>query len=281
VPASIPLTWLYVPGDRRDRINAALAGAADVVILDLEDAVTPDAKDAARQSVWAAAQTSGRPLQVRINAEDSPWQSDDADMLRSLPGSVGVRLPKIHSVDAVRRLADAVGERPLHLLIESALGVELGYHLARAHPRVATIALGEADLRADLGIADESGLAWARSRIVNAAAAAGLPPPPMSVYPNHRDLDGLAKSCQLGRGLGFRGRTAIHPAQLPVIRRSFSPTDDEVRRARTLLAAAERGRRSGHGAVALPDGTFVDAAVVRRARAVVDLADADGARPEL
>ena len=106
-----------------------------------------------------------------------------------------------------------------------------------------------------------------------AAAAAGLPPPAMAAYTDVRDLDGLAASCRRGRALGFLGRTAIHPDQLDVIRAAFTPTEGEVERARELLAAAEKGATTGQGAVALADGRFVDAAVIRQAQRVVALGD--------
>jgi citrate lyase subunit beta/citryl-CoA lyase len=266
-----PLTWLYVPGDRPDRVTTALASAADVVIVDLEDAVLADAKPAARQMTAEALRGASRPLQVRVNGSGTPWHDDDVGMVAALPQHVGVRLPKAESVEAVRQLSADAPERPVHLLVESALGLERAYDLATATSDLASIGLGEADLRADLGVASEDGLLWARGRVVAAAAAAGLPPPAMAVYTDIRDLDGLAASCRRGRALGFLGRTAIHPNQLEVIRAAFTPTDDEVAQAHELLAAADESARTGRGAVALADGRFVDAAVIRQARRTVAL----------
>ena len=266
-----PLTWLYVPGDRPDRVAKAMGSAADVVIVDLEDAVLADAKDAARAFATAALRevAASRPAQVRVNASGTPWHEDDVAMVAALP--------------AARRRAAAQGrvggggpqsglppDRPVHLLVESALGLERAYDLATATADVASIGLGEADLRADLGVEGDDGLLWARGRIVAAAAAAGLDPPAMAAYTDVRDLDGLAASCRTGRALGFLGRTAIHPGQLDVIHAAFTPTDVEVARAREILAAADQALRDD-GAVALADGRFVDAAVLRRARRVVAL----------
>jgi len=273
VSAAVPLTWLYVPGDRPERVAKALASDADVVILDLEDAVSPGAKQAARATAAEVGASAERPLQVRVNAAGSPWAADDLAVVRELPSQVGVRLPKCADSVLVAAVAERVGERQVHLLIESALGVETAYDLARCHPRVASVGLGEADLRADLGATSDGGLLWARSRLVNAAAAAGLAPPSMSVFPDVRDLDGLARSSAHGRSLGFLGRAAIHPAQLPVIRAAFLPSEQELELARTVLTAAEEGEASGHGAVALPDGRFVDEAVVRQARRTLSLSD--------
>jgi citrate lyase subunit beta/citryl-CoA lyase len=108
--------------------------------------------------------------------------------------------------------------------------------------------------------------------MVVAARAAGLPAPAMSVYPHVRDLDGLVASCRLGRSLGFLGRAAIHPAQLAPIRAAFRPTDAEVARAHEVLARVHDAREAGVGALVLPDGTFLDVAMVEQARTVVAIA---------
>jgi len=265
---SLPLTWLYVPGDREDRVPKALRSGADVVIVDLEDAVSVDHKAAARDVAQRALGTHHGPptCQVRVNSVGTGWFDDDSAMVARLEGAVGVRLPKCEDPAAVAAAAEALGDREIHLLIESARGLEAAFELARAHPRVAGIGLGEADLRADLGVTSESGLAWARSRIVSAAAAAGLESPAMSVYTDVRDLDGLRASCLAGRDLGLVGRAAIHPVQLPVIREVFTPTPEEVSRAREILVAAASATAHGAGALALADGRFVDEAVVRQAR---------------
>ena len=261
-----PLTWLYVPGDREDRIPKAFASGADVVVIDLEDAVAPGGKDAARRAAEHAAAGSSTPCQVRVNAFGSPWAEADLAMVAGLPGHVGVRVPKCEQPADVVRVAEAVGPRPLHLLVESARGVEAAHELARAHEQVATIGLGEADLRADLGVTDERGLLFARSRVVVAAAAAGLEPPSMSVFTDVRDLDALRQSCIEGRRLGLVGRAAIHPVQLTVIEDVFVPSPAEIARAREVVEAAAAAAATGRGAVALADGRFVDEAVVRQAR---------------
>ncbi|WP_433354749.1 HpcH/HpaI aldolase/citrate lyase family protein [Microtetraspora malaysiensis] len=265
-----PLTLLYVPADRPDRVAKALVTDADVVIVDLEDAVAAENKGRARAETVALLATPQPWVQIRVNDVRTPYGRADLHALAALvTGTCGVRLPKVESAEEVRQIAAALPGVPLHPLIESALGLERAFEIATASDAVASIGLGEADLRADLGVSGDGGLTWARSRIVVAARAAGLPAPTQSVYPDVRDLAGLAASCLEGRAAGFRGRTAIHPAQLPVIVDAYRPTEAEIAAAREVLAAA------GQGAVALPDGRFVDEAVVRQARRVVELSPGD------
>lgn len=296
---NIPVTWLYVPGDRPERFDKAMASGADVVIIDLEDAVAPVRKDEARQNAVAylsdlrdrraAAQplrdgagsggsgagfggsgagfgagASGPEVHVRVNDAASGRGREDLAAVGDLADAV--RLPKVESVSVL----DLVGGAPAYALLESAAGIVAAREIA-AHPRVAGVALGEQDLAAELAITDEQAMNHLRLQIVLAAAAAGLSPVPMSVYPDVKDEAGLLASCRAGRGLGLFGRTAIHPRQIPVIRRAFRPTEEETARAAEIVAAAEEAERAGIGAVALPDGRFVDAPIVTRARRTVAL----------
>ncbi|CAM5731877.1 HpcH/HpaI aldolase/citrate lyase family protein [Streptomyces fumanus] len=258
-----PLTWLYAPGDRPHVVAKALAAGADVVVIDLEDAVAPDRKEYARAAT--AELLSGPqllPVHVRVNALGGAWAAADLKAVAGLPGLSGLRLPKVTSPEQIGAVADATGGPPLYALLESALAVERAYPIAAAHPSLRGIALGEADLCADLGVAGDTGLDWSRSRVIVAARAAGLAPPCQSVHPDTRDLAGLAASCAHGRALGFLGRAAIHPRQLPVIERAYRPTAAELEEAETVLKAAAREQ----GAQALPDGRFIDAAVVAAAQ---------------
>ncbi|MET7731792.1 CoA ester lyase [Streptomyces sp. NPDC005402] len=269
-----PLTWLYVPGDRPEIVTKALTSGADVVVVDLEDAVAPDRKRYAREATAERLGDPQRtPVHVRVNALDSPWAAADLAALAALPGVSGLRLPKVTAPAQITRVARTTARSegdapPLYALLESALGVEHAYAIATAHPSLRGIALGEADLRADLGVRHDGGLDWSRSRVVVAARAAALPPPSQSVHPDIRDLEGLRSSCAHGRALGFLGRAAVHPRQLPVIERAYLPTEEEIEHAETVLEAA----RSHQGAQALPDGTFIDAAVVTQAHRTLSLA---------
>ncbi|MFG3014622.1 HpcH/HpaI aldolase/citrate lyase family protein [Streptomyces cinerochromogenes] len=263
-----PLTWLYAPGDRPHVVAKALAAGADVVVVDLEDAVAPGRKGYARAATAELlTEPQPVPVHVRVNAPDTPWADADLTALAGLPGLSGLRLPKVTSPAQVRQVAVATPV-PLYALLESALGVEHAYAIATAHPALRGIALGEADLRADLGVRADAGLDWPRSRVIVAARAAGLAPPSQTVHPDIRDLDGLSASCAHGRALGFLGRAAIHPRQLPVIERAYLPTAAEVEHAETVIKAAS----AEEGAQALPDGRFIDAAVVAMARRTLSLA---------
>jgi len=270
-----PLTWLYVPGDRPHVVAKALASGADVVIVDLEDAVAPDRKTYAREATADLLSSPHPvPVHVRVNALDGPHATRDLESLAPLPGLSGLRLPKVMSPAQITRIAETTAPAPggapaLYALLETALAVEHAYAIAAAHPALHGISLGEADLRADLGVRDDAGLDWSRSRIIVAARAAGLPPPPQSVHPDIRDLEGLAASCTHGRTLGFLGRAAIHPRQLPIIELAYLPTDREIEEAETIVKAATREQ----GAQALPNGRFIDAAVVATARRTLSLAN--------
>jgi len=258
-------SWLYVPADRPERVTKAFASDADAVILDLEDAVAPDAKDRARRHVLEtlaslASLPDRRRAYVRINAPDSPHATAD---LAALAGAdpAGVRVPKCEEPEQLRRIADTLGTA-VYPVLESALGVENAYALATAHPSVAGISLGEADLSADLRVTTSEALAWPRSRVVVAARAAGLPSPPQSVWTAVRDLDGLRADTENGRRAGFFGRSVIHPAQLPVVHEACRPDPDDVAWARSLVDTV---RETGEAAWVDSTGRFVDKAVVERA----------------
>ena len=254
-----PLTWLYVPADRPDRVEKAIASRAHAVIVDLEDGVAPEARAAARGALPSVlTEEQPKPVLVRVN------HGDEADLavVAALPVA-GIVVPKVAGPNDVPQTG-----LPVHCLLESAAAVEAAYDIARV-PGVARISLGEADLRSETG-ATEAGVDWARSRIVNAAVAAGLPRPPQSVFTRLGDDDGLVRSCLRGRELGHLGRMAIHPAQLQLIEEAYLPTNDEVSEARATLD------RSAPGTLA--DGSFVDPAMTGAAALTVALASRYGTR---
>jgi citrate lyase subunit beta/citryl-CoA lyase len=255
-----PVTGLYVPGNRPDRFDKAVATGADLVILDLEDAVPSADKATARESVvaWLAAARVDCLLQVRVN-------EGSADDLAALAGLTGfeVRLPKVESPAQVDRVARALPDVPVTALLETAFGVEHADAIA-AHPAVTRLGLGESDLASELGTRSDAVLDHARIRLLYAARAAGLPAPMLSAYPAIKDLAGLRTDTERGRSLGWYGRVAIHPAQLPVIEEVFRPTAEERRWAEEVLSATSEG-----GVTTLANGDMVDPAMLGRAKAIL------------
>ncbi|NUQ87748.1 MAG: HpcH/HpaI aldolase/citrate lyase family protein [Glycomyces artemisiae] len=261
-----PVSALYVPGDRPDRFGKAAASGADTVILDLEDAVADAAKAAALDHVtaWLADREPGIEsgtvdVQVRVN-----WGADhEIRAVRATGARVGLRIPKVEAPEDLGVIAHLAQGLPLTALIESARGLQNAAAIA-AHPAVAALALGEADLRSDLGATAEAVLDHARIQVLVAARAAGLPAPMLSVYPRIQDLDGLRADTERGKALGLRGRTAVHPKQIPVIREVFAPTPEETAWAEAVVAALEHG-----GVATLPGGEMVDPAMLGRARSIL------------
>lgn len=269
------VTALYVPGDRPDRFEKAVAAGTQLVIVDLEDAVSPDRKAMAREAVTAWLADRPDDDRVRIDVRVNPGDHDDLAAVAGLPRAVGVRLPKVESPSAVAVAATIVGtDRPIAALIETAVGVEAMTAVA-SHPALAEIALGEADLASDLGTGDDSILDWVRARLIVAARAAGLPAPMMSVYPAIGDLDGLRVDTERGRRMGFVGRTAVHPSQLPVIATAFTPSEVDVDWASEVLAVTANG---GVGRIA--SGEMVDQAMRGRAERIVAMAAMCHDRPD-
>lgn len=262
---SHPIAGLYVPGDRPDRFDKAADSGAELIILDLEDAVALANKALARRSVaaWLAARghVTGPIVQVRINAGSEA----DLQMVAGLTAECEIRVPKVQDLDEVAAIADRLPGRKITAIIESARGIEQAYAIA-SHPAVSALALGEADLAADLGTEHPTVIDQVRATILIAAKAAGLPAPMMSVYSKINDLDGLRTDTEHGRSLGWVGRVAVHPRQLPVIRDVFRSSDAELGWARQVLAALQ-----ADGVARLPNGDMVDEAMARRARAILGL----------
>jgi citrate lyase subunit beta / citryl-CoA lyase len=274
-------SYLYVPGDQARKLQQALASGADAIVADLEDAVAPSAKADARRVVadWLATQLdSDHPgLWVRVNASAGLL----ADDLRAAVGPAvrGICLPKTHSPEQLRSLGEllTVAERQAGLaegsvkvvpLLESAAGILSARAIAQ-EPRVWQLGLGELDLCAEVGIqpsADERELLPIRVQVVLASAAAGLVPPIGPVSTDFRDLVALRRSTEGLRRVGFGSRWAIHPAQVPVINQTFTPTPEQLEAARRLVERYDGALDQGIGVCVDEDGQMVDEAVVRAAR---------------
>ena len=262
-------SYLFAPGHNEKLLGKVFDAGADAVILDLEDAVPPDDKDTARAMVAEA--LTAHSAWVRINAVGTCYAAADIAAVGGL--ARGIRIPKVESVDDVRWAAERAPGKPLLCAIETAKGVANAYRIAE-QPSVAHLALGGIDLQKDLGVAScGTPLQYVRSHLVVASRAAGIGPPIDSVYPHIHDGDGLRKEATTSCSLGFFGKSAIHPAQLPTIHAVFDPDADEVKWAKQVLAAFAI---SNGAAVRLPSGEFIDLPVAERARNILHLATIPG-----
>lgn len=259
------LTFLFVPATRPDRFEKASASGADVVVLDLEDAVAPDDKDAAR--AFAAEWLSpGRAAMVRVNSTGTRWYASDVAMAART--GCAVMLPKAASGGQVRQLVEDLGSGARVVpLVETSAGV-LDARDVCSVPGVVRAAFGSVDLGAELGVDPDAAppMAWARGGLVLASAAAGVAPPLDGVATDIRDTESLRAQAVRGMREGFGGKLCIHPAQVPVVQAVYRPSDEQLEWARRVVAAAQ------DGAVVVVDGRMVDKPVLDRARRL--LADA-------
>lgn len=296
-----PRSYLFVPADRPDRIAKALDSGADAVIVDLEDAVAPQAKAAARQGLgaWLEGQ-AGRfarapsalptrdgdrhlferpavPLLVRINGAGTSWFQDDLQVC-ALPGVEGIVLPKAQTLEELAVVQAAAPQRTLLPLIETAAGLQVAATLAGA-PGVQRLVFGSLDLQADLGIeaddeGDEDALLAFRSHLVLASRLGGRAAPVDGVSTALQDEARVLRETVRARRLGFGAKLCIHPKQVGPVHRGLAPSPDDVDWAHRVLQAFEAAQQAGgHGAVAV-DGKMVDAPVLRRARTVLERARA-------
>jgi citrate lyase subunit beta/citryl-CoA lyase len=259
-------SYLFVPGDRPERFDKALASGAHAVILDLEDAVTPERKPQARASVreWLG-HTRAR-VWVRVNPADTPWHVEDCALL-DLPAVRGLMLPKAHDALALARLAHALQPgQSIIPRVESVAGWFEALALARV-PRVHRLAFGSFDFMSDSGIqGDGAELDSVRSHLVLVSRLAGLPPPVDGVSAAIDDAAQLEADVRRSRRYGFGAKLCIHPKQVAVVHTGFAPTAAEVAWARRVLDALASGPL---GAIAV-DGKLVDKPVALLAQAILD-----------
>lgn len=277
---------LYMPGANARALAKARTLDADALILDLEDAVAPDAKAQARAQVAAALQEGGygrRECIVRVNALDTPWGLDDVRAIAQA-GAHAVLLPKVESPAQLAALAqalDAAGapaDLPLWAMAETPLGFLRLDAIAGGHARLAAIVVGTSDLVKDLHARhtpsrDETLLA--RSLAVMAARAHGLAVLD-GVHLDLNDDTGLQDTCRQGRDQGFDGKTLIHPRQIAAANAAFAPTPEELDAARRRLDAWKAAQAEGKG-VAVVDGALVENLHAHEAERVLALAQAIGA----
>ncbi|MBX3277368.1 MAG: CoA ester lyase [Acidobacteria bacterium] len=269
---------LYVPGDDERKIAHARQSAADAVILDLEDAIAPERKTAARDTLARALRETDfgpRTVFVRINGLATPFAIEDARVVAAT-GRAGILIPKVEGPDDVITIAPILASqsetgsipRRLLCLIESPRGVLASREIAASSTLVAGLVFGSADLTREIGCRLTEGeieLLYARSHVCLAARAAGI-----EVYDSPHfiiaDPDGLRRSAQSARNLGYDGKTVIHPSHLETINEVFSPTVQEIHEARRIVEAMEAAE--GRGAIAF-DGRLVDQVHLAQARKIL------------
>lgn len=280
---------LFVPGSRPELFAKASHSAADAISFDLEDAVAADRKVAARAAVASFLRgdhaAPGKVLVVRANAVGTPLFVDDMEAV-AVERLDLINLPMIEDESAVIEAAavldrlDPSGHIRLLINIETPRGVRKAHALATAHPRVAGLQLGYADLLEPSGIdrLDPAALAYLRLSVRLAAAEARIPAYD-GAYAIVSNPDGYKAECEAARQHGFAGKSCIHPTQIAIANQVFMPKPSEVERARSIVAAAIDAEEKGLGAY-LVNGHMIDAPFLARARAIIALADAHAAKSE-
>jgi citrate lyase subunit beta/citryl-CoA lyase len=254
-------TLLFLPASNARAIEKARDLAADMIVLDLEDAVRPEDKERGREAAVAAAQAGfgGRKVAIRANGRATPWYGEDALAIRDSRADFAI-LPKADTAREVHDFA-YLAEKPVLAMIETARGVLAAEAIA---PLTAGLVAGTNDLAADLGIplgAGRAGLSHSLQRVVLAARAHGVAAFD-GVYNRLDDEAGLAEQCLEGRAYGFDGKSLIHPSQIETANRLFGPTDEELDAAARLVAAATGGAERF-------EGRMIEALHVEQARALI------------
>jgi citrate lyase subunit beta/citryl-CoA lyase len=277
---------LFVPGNRLDMLEKALGHAPDAYVPDMEDSVPAGEKERARNVTASFLSTlagSGRPVIPRVNALDTGLIEEDLAAVVG-PEIFGVSVGKIESAEDVEHVSSMVsglerkaglraGHVKLLVWLETAMALVNAYRICVASPRIAAVGFGAEDFTNDMGIERTEGeteIDYPRRVICVAARAADVPALD-TPYFAFRDSDGLRRNARVARGYGFRGKFAIHPAQIAIINEAFSPSSAEVEEAQRVVAAFEEAERAGRGATSL-DGKLIDVPVVKRARSLLEMA---------
>ena len=271
-------SFIFAPGLRPDMFPKALKSGADMVCVDLEDAIAPGDKESARErtmALFAEPQADdGVERLVRINC---PRTRDGLGDLEAILGAArpppALMLPKIKSPDEVRALDDMLSEHALelrlHVIIETNEALEAAFEIARSSPRIDSLLFGGVDMAADLRCASAwEPLLYARSRVVHAAAGARIDAIDVP-YLDLEDLDGMRREAAAARALGFSGKGSIHPKQIAVLNEVFSPSAEEITYARKVVAAfaeAETG-------LVVVDGKLIEKPVLRTVRRILAAAE--------
>lgn len=283
-------TSLYVGGTSPGKMLEAQFYHQDCIVYDLEDSVSTNAKDAARFLVYEAVRyhrPKDKYVLIRVNGIYSEELAQDLEMaVRARPD--GIRVPKVEHAQEVVRLDREItrierqagipeGSTELWCNIESALGAVHAREIAVASPRVTALALGAEDYTASMGaLRSKTGyeIFYARMQVLEACRLAGISAQD-AVFSDFRDMQGLREDLKMTRGLGFDGKTVIHPSQIDIVNAAFTPTPKEIRNARRILDALEEGARN-HTGVVVVDGSMVDKPMEIRAKTVLAQAAAAG-----
>jgi len=274
---------LYMPGSNARALEKGRGLAADGLILDLEDAVAPDAKEMARQQIVEALKAGGygqRELIVRVNGLESPWGKDDI-VAMATSGADAILLPKVNSGAMVREAeklmedSGAPDDMAIWCMMETPLGMLHAEEIAFASPRLGGLVLGTSDLAKDLHAAhtrDRLPMITSLGLCLLAARAAGI----AIVDGVHLDLaddEGFENSCRQGLELGFDGKTLIHPKTIDIANQVFAPSEQEIAWSRTIIAAHAEAEKEGKGVIVI-DGKLIENLHVENAQRLVDLAEA-------
>lgn len=274
---------LYMPGSNARALDKGRTIAADGLILDLEDAVAPDAKEIARGQIRDALKAGGygrREIVVRVNGLATPWGRDDLAEAGAF-GADAILLPKIENADAIREAESILNARgapvglPIWCMIETPLGVLNAKDIACTSPRVGCLVMGTSDLAKDLNAAhtrERLPMLTSLGLCVLAARAAGIAILD-GVHLDLNDDEGFKFSCRQGRELGFDGKTLIHPKTVDAANEIFAPSDSELAWARKIIAAHAEAEKAGKGVVVV-DGRLVENLHVLAAKHQVALAEA-------
>lgn len=277
-------SMLFTPANNAGNVMNAGALASDRIILDLEDSVSPLEKDAARMLAYYALKYMDyeKEVVVRINAITTPfWKDDISAVVPGLPQFLMV--PKINCADDIRIIDEyvceveakhgiEVGTVKLIALIETALGVENAFEIATSHARVSALFLGAADLSSDVhSVRTPKGeeIAYARSRVVYAARAAGIDAYD-TPWPFIHDMEGAEADAMTAKQFGFTGKVAIYPAHAELFNRIFSPSQQEIEYAFGVIEALAEGEQQGKGVLTY-NGEMIDAPSLLRAQQIVDM----------
>jgi citrate lyase subunit beta/citryl-CoA lyase len=280
-------TVLYIPGNNPAMIQQGGVYGADTILLDLEDAVSPNQKDSARILVTKMIQLIdfyGAEVSVRVNHLSTPFGKTDLEHIVPLQPDA-IRLPKIESKQDVFDVLEVIeriekehnitdSKMMIHPMIETAVGVMNVFEVAGSSERVDSISIGGQDLTADMGIVstkDPTGLDYARKAVVMAAKANKIDAID-TIFADVDDMEGLLEETKYIKMIGFTGKAVINPRQIEVIHNVYRPTNEEIRKAVRIVKEFIKQKEKGVGVFAI-DGKMIDAPVVARAQHVLDVAN--------